>query len=173
MGLAFFIAMFKKLVVRRPAKFKAKAVTDALIEGAEDIGGQIKADYEKTVTTWKTKPEFTADVNSTPDRIEINAGTDNPIFHFLDEGTRVRYATMSQDWVSKTRPAIGGGAAVHFTAGPGRGRKLFVDVTRPRPGIKARKFSSAIKGKWERQIRSQMEKHLARGVKKSGHAYNR
>lgn len=170
MAWRFLFAMLKKVTVRKPKAFNGKALTDSLVDGANEIGREVKKDFEKTVATWKHKPRFKVKVESGPSRISIQASTDSAIYGYIDEGTKVRYATMSQDWISKTKPAIGGGAAVALTPGRGRGRKLFVDRRRPRKGIKARKFSSAITGKWEREIRGRMEKHLRQGVKRSGHA---
>jgi hypothetical protein len=56
---------------------------------------------------------------------------------WLDEGTSVRYATMSPDWQSKTRLKWFGSRA-------GRGRRLYVRRDRPRPGIEARGWSEAL-----------------------------
>lgn len=56
---------------------------------------------------------------------------------WLDQGTRVRYATMSGNWQSKTRQRW-------FGSGRGRGHVLFVRRKYPRPGIEARGWSESL-----------------------------
>ena len=58
-------------------------------------------------------------------------------YGWVDRGTRIRYATMSGDWKSKTKPNV-------ISSYAGRGRVLFVSRKRPRPGIEARNFRDII-----------------------------
>lgn len=111
---------------------------DRAIENFLDAAAEnIRVDLGVTVQTWKQRPEF---------KIEKKAGervisTDNLIYKFVSGGTRVRYATMSKDFIAKTRPNVIG-------SGAGRGKRMFVSRKHPRPGIKARAFPKAIIRKW-------------------------
>ena len=90
--------------------------------------------FEKTVRTWTHQPRFT------PQRMTRGWGVSiDPLYPYkwVNEGTRVRYATMSADWSSKTKPNV-------IASYRGSGRMLFVSRKRPRPGIKARNFQDII-----------------------------
>lgn len=115
-----------------PRRFE-RALENFLDAAAENV----RIDLGVTVQTWKTRPEFKIDKV----RGERVISTDNLIYKFVSGGTRVRYATMSRDFVPKTR-------ANWIGSGPGRGRRLFVSRKHPRPGIKARRFPQAIIKKW-------------------------
>lgn len=89
------------------------------------------------VSTWHHKVNFHYEVHDTPDGIEIKITTDDAIFFYLDQGTRVRYATMTEDFVPKT-------TVRSLKSGPGVGGLAYVDINNPRPGIKAREFMDEI-----------------------------
>ncbi len=70
--------------------------------------------------------------------------TDDKIYAYVDGGTEKRYALMSFDWESKTKPGVlqpGYGEGVVELWGKGY-KKVFGD--NPRPGIVARNFSAEI-----------------------------
>lgn len=156
-----------KMKVIKPAKFNGKAITDGLVAGAGSIARDIETDLRDITQTWKHKPVFKVDVKATDKAITLDASTDDLVFIYLDKGTKVRHALMSRDWQSKTKPASGGKATL--SSGRGRGRLVVVGRHINRPGIKARKFVSSILRSQQRDLLARMEKHLARGVKKSGH----
>jgi hypothetical protein len=108
-----------------------------------------KADFGVTVQTWNDKPQF---------KIERKAGertvyTDNLIYFFINNGTRVRYATMTKDFQAKTRAGFIG-------SGGGRGGVAFISKRRPKPGIKARKFDMVIKKKWDDKLPTQLQRAI-------------
>lgn len=90
--------------------------------------------FGKTVSTWRNQPRFMARKTARGYGVEID-----PVFPFewVNRGTRIRYATMSKDWRSKTRPNVIGSYS-------GAGRLLFVSRKHPRPGIVARNFTDII-----------------------------
>lgn len=114
-------------------KAQERAIENFLNAAAEDF----RVDFLVTTQTWKDKPAFTIEKNP-GERI---VATNNKIYKFVSGGTRVRYATMTPDFVAKTTPDTIG-------SGPGRGGKAFVNRNKPKPGIKARNFPAAIKKKW-------------------------
>lgn len=101
-----------------------------------------RADFGVTVQTWNTvHPDFV---------IQERVGyrliyTDNLIYKFVSGGTKVRYATMTPDFIAKTSPRVIG-------SGAGRGGVMFISKKHPRPGIKAREFELEIKDKWEKEL---------------------
>jgi len=90
--------------------------------------------YEKTTATWTRQPTFAP--RQTPRGWAVTVDPAYP-YGWVDRGTRIRYATMSGDWKSKTRPGV-------MASYGGRGRVLFVSRKRPRPGIVARNFTDTI-----------------------------
>lgn len=97
-------------------------------------------DFQSTVKDWKNKPDFDTRVTASQNKITGEESTDNEIYFYVSHGTRIRYATMSSDFVSKTRPKA-------IPSRRGRGGVLFVNKNRPRPGIRGRKFDKQIKDK--------------------------
>lgn len=168
------MVVFKSI---KPAtKFKSSTFRAALQERASRIAPKVKADFEKTTNTWKDRPVFEVQVKVGRAAVgdlkttQATAGvllevfTTDEIYGYLDEGTKVRYATMSKDFLAKTRPGVIGSRA-------GRGRMLFVNKRRPRPGIKARKFTETIAKKWQPEFRTQMQQALEEGARASGHQF--
>lgn len=130
---------FRAIPIKVPKDFLNERGLDRAIENFLDAAAEnVRIDLGVTVQTWKRRPEFRV---STPRPGERIVSTDNKIYKFVSGGTRVRYATMSRDFIPKTRPDWIG-------SGPGRGRRLFVSRKHPRPGIKARRFEHAIIRKW-------------------------
>ena len=124
-----------------------RAIENFLDAAAENI----RIDLGTTVQTWRERPTF--EIKKTgPDSREI--GTDNLIYKFVSGGTKVRYATMTPDFIAKTRPGwIGSGA--------GRGGRAFVNKKKPMPGIKARHFPKAIIKKWKPRLPGLMQRMIA------------
>ena len=57
-------------------------------DAVREAGRQIRRDYERVTATWDHKPEIIEDTNTRGGRAEVMVGTDDPIFHFVDQGTR-------------------------------------------------------------------------------------
>ena len=144
----------------KPTKLNLEAIRIELEKAVTFEGDAIRKEYEKTTRTWKRKPVFEVVPEVSNTKVEVLVGTDDKIYKFLDEGTKVRYATMSPDWQSKTTPGFIG-------SGPGRGRKLFVRKDRPRPGIKARDFSKIIQKRRQKPFQQSMIKAMQKGADKA------
>lgn len=161
----------------KPAKFDSEAFQRAFIKAAERIVPKIHADLKRPTMTWVPPVEFEERV-FLGSRAAVEAGgtlaardgagvaiqvtTDDKRFLFVDEGTKVRYATMTPDFIAKTKPKS-------LKAGKGRGGLLFVNKKKPRPGIKARGFTKLVAKKWNPLFRAAMSEAMAAGAKKSGH----
>jgi len=111
-----------------------------LEQSMNDFVKLLEGDFQLTVRTWKVKPTFKKSVKKNNKSIEGKVSTDNDIYRFVSGGTRVRYATMTPDFVAKTRPG-------NIPSGPGRGGVLYISKQKPRPGIEAREFDKQIKNK--------------------------
>ena len=120
--------------------------------------GELTDDFNETQKTFRRKFDVETQDKSSRSRVAYDAFIDEPIYFFLSGGTAVRYATMSPDWKSKTQPG-------RLGAGAGRGRVLFVNKRRPRPGIKPRKFPEQIVKKEERPFERAVKEAIAAGVK--------
>lgn len=90
--------------------------------------------FAKTTATWNQQPTFTPQPTARGWTMTVN-----PEFPYgwINKGTRIRYALMSKDWKSKTKPNVIGSYRGH-------GRVLVISRKRPRPGIVARNFSDII-----------------------------
>jgi hypothetical protein len=151
-------------------------IRDACIKDALAMG----KDFEKVIRTWKGEvPRIQTEAKTVP------SGTPPyPMFHtgftasawpredgskgywkwrWLDLGTKVRYAVMSKPFVPKTRKG-------QLNSWVGKGKMLFVSKKHPMPGIKARRFTLALRKKWEGPFKQHIQTAVAKGVKASGHA---
>lgn len=161
----------------KPGKqFKSSTFRDKLRTRAERLAPQMSADMQKPTRTWKTPVEFKTDVNvgnaaggalakkvmGSASGVSVQVTTADKRYRFLDEGTKVRYATMSRGFQAKTRPNS-------LQARRGRGQALFVNKKRPRPGIKARHFTKLVHKLWQPKFRAEMQKALDEAARESGH----
>lgn len=156
----------------KPAKFDSEAFQREFIKAAEKIAPKIHADLKRPTMTWVPPVEFNehiflgaraaVEADKAGAGVAIQVTTDDKRFLFVDEGTKVRYATMTPDFIAKTKPKS-------LKAGKGRGGLLFVNKKKPRPGIKARGFTKMVAKKWNPLFRAAMSEAMAAGAKKSGH----
>lgn len=99
----------------------------------ESLAQKAKVKLEKPVADFDEPVEFTVKVT----RNGITITTTSRVYKFLNEGTRVRYATMSKNFSPKTR--VGS-----FSSSRGRGGLLFVNRNKPMPGIVARGWTPIV-----------------------------
>lgn len=153
----------------KPKKLNQDAIRLEILNALRKEGREIKTEYEKTTATWKRKPEFEILVGLTrpPGSASVLVGTDNEIYNYLDQGTRIRWALMSQDWRSKTTPR-------RIGSGPGAGRVIIAGRRAmqrrgigPRPGIKAREFSETIRKRRKKKFTQGMIGAMRRGANKA------
>lgn len=121
----------------RPKKIDIELMLSMLADGVQEEGEKEQKEYEKTTRTWRNKPEHEMSMSQTKAEIKATNLTDDRIYFFIHEGTRVRYAVLSKDWQSKTTPGI-------INSRAGRGKVLFVSKKHPRPGIEARGWTDII-----------------------------
>jgi len=110
-------------------------------QALKELGEEAKALFEKTVETWSDKPSFR--VNELQNSVTVTTG--NRIYSYIDKGTSVRYAVMSEDFNPKTRSRVIGSTG-------GRGKMIFVSRNHPKPGIQAREFSVVIQERMQKKF---------------------
>lgn len=148
-------------------------IRDAVIKAAQDMG----KDLSNVTKTWKDeRPHIQTEAKmEPPGAIMHNSFTASAWprkdgskgwlkWLWLDEGTKVRYAHMTPGFVPKTRPG-------QLNSWAGKGKMLFVNKKRPLPGIKARKFTKALREKWAKptMFKARMAAAVKKAAKESGH----
>jgi hypothetical protein len=125
--------------------------------------------YMATVANWEVKPEFSLDVYQDSNEASVVVGTNNNVYRFLHDGTRQRWALMTDPFEPKTFVRILG-------VGPGsggtvlRGRTAFAKAGRPtfQPGIKAREWTQEIIKREEKNFEANMQAVFDNAVQKGG-----
>jgi hypothetical protein len=151
-------------VIKPATPFKSSVFREEIVNAVKVIEKDAVADFNKTVATWVHKPKFKSEIKTTGSQsvtLTIVPEPEKP-YLFLDKGTKVRYATMSPDWKSKTEPNV----AQAFL---GKGKRLFVSKKHPRPGIKARNFTKHIAKTYKTELQRETKNALARAARRSGH----
>jgi hypothetical protein len=143
-------------------RFDIDAALALLADGVQTEGEIQQREYEKTTRTWRNKPDHELEFSQTKAEIKATNITNDKVYFFLHEGTKVRYAVLSPDWKSKTTPR-------RLVSGTGRGRVLFVSKKHPMPGIEAREWTDVIIRNRKRPFKKNMES-IMRTI---AHTYNR
>ena len=122
-------------------KLSSKSMLKVLERSLDMVAQDIKVDFEVTVQTWNTKPEF--DIKKKQGYRKIF--TENDIYRYVSGGTKVRRAVMSPGF----RPKSVSGA---IRSNVGNGGAVFISKKIALPGIEARRFSEVIKDKWIKEL---------------------
>lgn len=114
----------------------------AIRKAHETAGSAGEVMIDRTTATWnnhnlKAKAETKGRGGDYVTTLKLSPEKAAEIWHYLDEGTDVRYALMTPDFSPKTRPG-----ALDSVAGTGG--VIIVDLEHPRPGIEARGWSKLI-----------------------------
>lgn len=128
--------------IRATKKYNTDGIRKGMRAVLEAHADKVKRDLESLTSNWNHDPKIKVEV-----RIDNESGTarvtsSDDVFGYLNRGTSVRYALMSPDWKSKTRPGS-------FRSGSGSGRVLYIGKRKPwrksrkrwpRAGIKGRRW---------------------------------
>jgi len=151
--------------IKAPRPMSGQLVIETVVTAMrDDVNPLLRREFAKTTATWRDQPTFTSGVTVTGVAVVGEVATDNKIYRFVSGGTRVRYATMTPDFVAKTRPRVIG-------SGPGQGGVAFISRKHPRPGIEAREFAETIAKEQRRKVANILRAALKRGIELTGHAY--
>lgn len=132
-------------------------VTYRLTAAMRQYAEKIKQDLENSVRTWNTPVEFHIVIDKLGDEFSMAVYTESEIFRFVNDGTSVRYATMTPDFVPKTMPGL-------TWSRRGRGGLSYVSKKMPRPGIEAREFVETAFKAWEGFAELAMEREFNRTI---------
>lgn len=158
----------------KPAKLRDDKMRLELLTAMNEIGEGVKKDFERTTKTWNHKVKFVI-VKAIPTnlgRVEILVGTDDPIYRYVNEGTKEhiilpKKATRLRfkgTYTAKTQPGV-----IDARPGGSSGEDVF-SMGVIHPGNKARNFDDAIAKHWQIRMKRRMEESMRRAVQVSGHA---
>jgi hypothetical protein len=140
-------------VSRTGTKIDIKKLQAALEKSMDESALLIQTAFQLTVSTWSDQPKFEIKKTETSRIIS----TTNKNYSFVNQGTAVRYATMTPDFAAKSQAGFAGAQA-------GAGGVLFINRNFPRPGIKARKFDKLIRDKYEQIVSAQFRKIIGAAI---------
>jgi hypothetical protein len=136
-----------QIKVIKAKKMNIPQVKRELEREAKNQAKIVEKKYKETTSTWQgEKPKFESIIDVGGSEIAIltgPTGSNEAVnkFVWLDEGTSIRWALMSSNWRSKTKPG-------KLRSGRGKGsvviagrRAMQRRNIRPRPGIKARNWT--------------------------------
>lgn len=150
-----------------PAKlFDVQAIHDELIKTSNSEGKHVRSLMNITTNTWREPPTFevkTVEAANSITTMIFPQGTDKRSWKWvwLEQGTHVRWAVMSGDWISKTK--VG-----RLKGGAGRGRVVLRGkkwMKHPMKGIEARNWRRIIIQMRSRPFREAVDRAIARGIK--------
>lgn len=117
-----------------PEPLKVGAVRACILNQLKNVARYSRSRLEDVVGTWSHPVEFTKPIiRYAGGDAYVSITTDDDVFQYLDEGTIIRWAHMTPDFLPKTAPR-------RFKSGGGRGGLARVGAP-PRPGIKAREWT--------------------------------
>lgn len=149
-----------------PKSVFSDAIFDEVDEEFDKEAEIVLKMFKKITRTWNRKPRFMVkgrrvflgdiDLTIGPD-ITTKAGEK---FVYLDQGTSVRHAVMSNPFVPKSRVRKIG-------AWRGRGGAVFVSRQVRQPGIEARKWTDEIRKRRTPPFQTKIKWAVARGAKRT------
>ena len=120
-------------------------------------GEAIRAEYNKTTTTWHHKINFTiADVMQ-GENFGVSVSTSDEPYWFVHESVSVLRAVFTNDWVPKTQPGVLGSSA-------GSGSMLYASKKINKKPYRARKFTEKIIEVRQKPFQDNMQKAMAQAV---------
>lgn len=140
------------------ARMSDAAFKNEILAGATEAGTVVKDQYLKTVATWDSQPEFSTKF-FVGEYWMLWVGTYDPVYNFLDGGTSIRWALMSDPFEPKTHPHF-----IGSDTGVGEVVKRGYTVQPPRQGITAREWTRDIYILMRPEFRRIMRNAVARGT---------
>ena len=113
----------------------------AMKQAAQTAGREMLRRFRRTTGSWRHKPHFEVLQESTPSSVTVMAGTDDPIYRFVDQGTRPHtiepigqgYPLRFQEgYRAKTMPGVLGSSQGGPTGATVRAMRVRHPGTKPR-----------------------------------------
>jgi hypothetical protein len=160
---------FKPIPKKGALKFNIKGMSKALRKALEVEGKVHKRMLRWTTRRWEgSKPQFVSKVSVSSTRLWVTTAprgkypptgqTASSIWWYLEEGTEIRWALMSDDWRSKTvsaRLRSRGGRGKVLIAGK---RAMMKRNIGPRPGIEPRNWRAEINRLRSRKFKGMLQR---------------
>ena len=159
-----------------PKKLNVTAMTAEVRRAMQRGQVDVYKDFQKTVATWESKPDFKNEFTETDNEMRFEVSTDDEIYGYVNNGTRAHpipisgFAALSFMWAgpgsykAKTKPR-----KISSTGGGPSGPMVVLSHV-DHPGTEPRDFDSAIMLK----NTPKLSEYLRVGMKKarvaSGHA---
>jgi hypothetical protein len=127
----------------------------------------VEKKFKSSASTWSHDPGFVVENKvkgfGASFKVVGEVYTEDDVYRYLNDGTSVRYATMTKNFSPKTKPG-------RISARAGSGGLHYVSRGRPRPGIKARNWDVLIADGTERNLRLAFNRAIEKSAKASRHA---
>lgn len=145
-------------------KDKERLLPGALRDAGKQIEREMLRDFRRTTDTWQHKPEFQSMVDVSGANVTVLVGTDDPIYKFVDQGTRAhiiepkraRALAFQGRYTPKTMPRV-----LASVAGGSSGKTVFRRFV-IHPGTKPRHFTDEIFKFHSKLAPQYVERHLER-----------
>lgn len=162
-------AVFKQI---KPTRLREQAMRLALLNEMNAVAREMKKDFEKTTETWEHKPKFESLVSQAKGQLTVLAGSDDPIYRYVSEGTRphlifprrAKALHFFGTYTAKTVPGVLGSRS----GGPG-GDEVFSKYV-AHPGTEPRHFDQIVERIWRKKFKDRMESAMKKARHASGHA---
>ena len=149
------ITVVTKAIKRRSKLWDDRAFRRDVQKVNRDTSRSMLRDYKRLVVPWEHPVVFRQLTESTREDIIVIVGTEDPVFGYVNDGTRVRRALMSEDFSPKTRPGS-------LKSRPGQGGVVFISKDLALPGIEARDFTGQMTRKYEKKYKRGLEAAMRR-----------
>jgi hypothetical protein len=156
----------------KPSALKSAAMLKALNDELKRTASEILFDYEVTAWNWQHKVKFKKVISIGPNSTDILVGTDDPIYGYVDLGTKKHTIQAKKGKMlafrvggsPKTQPGV-------MVSGSGSSGKELIFAKKVKVKTRARNFSKNIKKSWDKKFKNRMQKAMNQAVKDSGHEY--
>jgi hypothetical protein len=161
----FNVAVFVKSLSPRP--MNVTGYRDEILNTLRSEGNEIKGLWQKSTKTWSPKPLFKVVPRVSGNDAEVTVSTLDKRVFFVDQGTKRRWAVMSDPFSPKSRQR-------RLFSYKGKGKPVIIGKRamqargiQPRPGIKARLFSVEIRVVRRPKFFNNMRRAMGRAANKS------
>ena len=149
----------------RKSTLSAATTRGVLVGRMKDMTRRMQKDMQATVATWATQPQIVAQFRFSGGVARIRVYTTDKRWNWLNKGTDIRWALMSNDWISKTTPGfLGSGSGAGFVVARGAGAMKRMGFKNPLPGIEARGWTPIIVEIYQGELDIIVREAVIRGV---------
>lgn len=143
--------------IQKAKFYDIDGIAEKIANVVREYADKAEDDFKRTTKTWERDVAFEKKMRERGNGFEAEVFTEDEIYFYLNDGTATRYATMTPNFKPKTQPG-------KLDSSSGRGGLAFVNTQRPRPGIEARKFNTAIIRKHGKKFVKDIQSASAKGV---------